>query len=171
MMKSIVKDIIIVIVVVLAVTFFIKPIIVKQTSMLPNLQENNYLFVYKQAYRFGEPKHGQIIVFPVNKNGEKELYIKRVIGLPGDTIDISDGKVYVNGKKQNQDYTEDGYTPGDVKNFKVPDGRLYVMGDNRVVSIDSRYAEVGTVKISDVTGTAVFRLWPFSEFGRLKVEK
>lgn len=79
--------------------------------------------------------------------------------------------MYVNGKKQNQDYTEDGYTPGNVKDFKVPDGRLYVMGDNRVVSIDSRYAEVGTVKISKVTGTAVFRLWPFSEFGRLKVEK
>ncbi|MEA4922548.1 MAG: signal peptidase I [Eubacteriaceae bacterium] len=169
--KSLIRDIIIVLVVVLVVTFFIKPIIVKQTSMTPTLQENNYLFVSKQAYRFSDPKRGQIIVFPTDANGEEELYIKRIIGLPGDTIDIKDGEVYVNGDKKNQDYTRDGYTPGDVDSFKVPEGQLYVMGDNRVDSIDSRYEEIGTVSIDEVTGVAFLRLWPLNEIGFLKVEK
>jgi len=135
--KEIAKDIAIVVVVVLAVTFFIKPIVVKKTSMLPTLQENNYLLIYKQAYRFGSPKRGDIVVFPVKTDEGKELFIKRVIGLPGDRIDIKDGQVYVNNKKQDQSYTEDGYTTGEVKDYTVKKGHLYVMGDNRVVSIDS----------------------------------
>jgi len=166
-MKALIRDIIIVIVVVLAVTFFIKPIVVKKTSMLPTLQENNYIILYKQAYNFGNPKQGDIVVFPVQNNGGKELYIKRVIGLPGDTIDIHDDMVYVNGEKLEEDYTADGITPGNVEGFVVPKGQLYVMGDNRVVSIDSRDPSVGTVKIDNVTGVAVFRLFPFNEFGTL----
>lgn len=170
-MKSLIKDIILVLAVVLIVTFFVKPIVVKGTSMVPNLETNNYIFVSKQAYTFGEPKQGQIVVFPVQTEDGKELYIKRVVGLPGDVIDIKDGQVYINNKKQNQDFTADGYTPGNVKDFKVPEGEIYVLGDNRVVSIDSRYEEVGTVKIDDITGVAVLRIWPLNEFGKLKVEK
>ncbi|MEA4922009.1 MAG: signal peptidase I [Eubacteriaceae bacterium] len=169
--KSLTRDIIIILVIVLAVTFFIKPIIVKQTSMTPTLQENNYLLASKQAYRFGEPKRGQIIVFPTTVDGEEELYIKRVIGLSGDVIDIKDGEVYVNGKEQNQDYTRDGYTPGDVDGFKVPEGRLYVMGDNRVESRDSRSEEIGTVSVDGVTGVAFLRLWPISKFGPVKIKE
>jgi len=166
-MKSFIRDIIIVLVIVLAVTFFIKPIIVKQTSMEPTLQPNNYLFVSRQAYRFGEPKRGDIIVFPHYTGTEKELYIKRVIGLPGETITIKDGDVYIDGKKLSEKYTKDGYTSGDVTDYKVPEGQVYVMGDNRAVSIDSRSKEVGTVSISDITGEAVFRIYPFDEFGLL----
>ncbi|MGI6722549.1 MAG: signal peptidase I [Anaerovoracaceae bacterium] len=169
--KSLITDIIIVVVIVLAVTAFMKPIIVKQTSMTPTLQENNYIFLSRQAYRFGEPKRGQIVVFPIKTAAGKELFIKRVIGLPGDVIDIHDGKVYVNGKKEDQSFTRDGYTPGYVRDFKVPAGRIYVMGDNRVDSVDSRYKEVGTRKISEVTGVAVLRVWPLSEFGILERHK
>ena len=165
-LKEFIKDLIIVILVVGAITIFIKPIIVKQTSMLPTLQENNYLFLNRQAYRFGEPERGDIVVFPVKDDyGEEELYIKRVIGLPGDRIDVKDGKVYVNEKMLDDSYTNDKTTPGEVIGFKVPEGELYVMGDNRVVSIDSRDPDVGTVPISEITGVAIFRLYPFNEIG------
>lgn len=166
--KELIKDIIIVVLIVGAVTFFIKPIIVKQTSMLPTLQENNYLFLNRQAYRFGEPKRGDIVVFPTDDGyGGKELYIKRVMGLPGETIDVKDGKVYVDGEVQDDSYTNDGTTPGDITGFRVPEGELFVMGDNRVVSIDSRDPDIGTVPIEDITGVAFFRLFPFNEIGRV----
>jgi len=168
-MKELIKDVIIVLAVVIAVTFFFKPVIVKRTSMLPNLQENNYLITSKQAYKlFGDPQRGDIIVFPVQTDDGKELYIKRVIGLPGDKIKISDGKLYVNGKEQDQSFTMDGYTTGEVSGYTVPDGQLYVMGDNRVYSIDSRDPSVGTVPIKNITGKVILRIWPISEFGTIK---
>ncbi len=73
--------------------------------------------------------------------------------------------MYINGKKQDDSYTYEGVTPGEISGFRVPDGELYVMGDNRVVSIDSRDPEVGTVPVVDVTGVAFFRLYPFDEIG------
>lgn len=164
-MKSIIKDIAIVLVIVLCITVFIKPIIVKKTSMLPTLQENDYIFLNKQAYRFGEPKRGDIVVFPVGEGSAKELYVKRVIGLPGEEIDISGGTVYINNKALDEDYTNDGFTPGEVSNYKVPKGELYVMGDNRVVSIDSRNPNLGTISIDRVLGKAMLRVYPFNKFG------
>ena len=95
-MKEWIKDIIIAIVIALIVVQFIKPTIVKQSSMEPNFYENDYLFVSKQSYTFGEPKRGDVVVVHsalLRENGDEKLLIKRVIGLPGDKIDISDGKV------------------------------------------------------------------------------
>jgi signal peptidase I len=168
--KELIKDAIIAIAIAAAVLVFIKPVIVSGESMLPNLQDRNYLLLSRQAYNFGEPKHGQVIVFPVEKDDDK-LYIKRVIGIPGDTINIKDGKVYVNGKEQNQSYTKDHYTPGEVKDLKVPKGKLFAMGDNRCNSQDSRSEIVGMIDIDDVSGVALLRLWPVSEFGTVKEYK
>ena len=168
-MKALIKDIIIIALIVGVIIFFIKPIIVKQTSMLDTLEENDYLFLSRQAYTFlGEPEHGDIVVFPhVEENGEEDLYIKRVIGLPGETIEIKDGHVYIDGKQEKDTYTKDGYTEGDVSGFKVPEGELYVLGDNREVSIDSRDPSVGTVPIKEIKGRAIFRLLPISKFGKI----
>ena len=97
-MKEWIKDILIAIVIAVVVIQFIKPTIVKESSMEPNFYENDYLFVSKQSYRFSEPKRGDVVVFHsslVQENGDEKLLIKRVIGLPGETIDISDGKVYI----------------------------------------------------------------------------
>ena len=160
-MKQWIRDIGMAMLIVLMITTFIKPTIVHGTSMNPALQNGDYLLVSKQAYTFDDPERGEIIIFPVGK--EKKLYIKRVIGLPGDVITINNGMVYVNGIADNQEYTLDGYTSGEIDSLVVPEGELFVLGDNRLNSIDSR--EIGTQKIDDVKGVAFIRLWPPATFG------
>ena len=170
-MKEWIKDIIIAIVIAIVVVQFIKPTIVKESSMEPNFYANDYLFVSKQSYTFSEPKQGDVVVFHSElkqDNGDEKLLIKRVIGLPGDTIDIKDDKVYINGVELAEDYTKDGYTTGEVEGLVVPEGKVFCMGDNRRVSIDSRYPEVGCVEIDEIIGKVVLRVWPFSEFGLIK---
>lgn len=170
-MKEWIKDIVIAIIIAVLILQFIKPTFVRETSMLPTLQEYNFLFLSKQAYRFGEPKHGDIIVFHTalkTQTGEEKMLIKRVIGLPGDTVNIEDGKVSINGEVQDEPYTLEGTTSGEVQDLVIPDDSLFVMGDNRQNSIDSRDPAVGLVKIDDVYGKAVFRLYPFNEIGTLK---
>ena len=162
-MKQWIRDIGTAMLIVLIITTFIKPTIVHGTSMNPTLQSGDYLLVSKQAYTFHKPERGEIVIFPVGE--EKKLYIKRVIGLPGDVITINDGTVYVNGIADNQGYTLDGYTIGNIDSMVVPEGELFVLGDNRLNSIDSR--EIGTQKIDDVKGVAFIRLWPISEAGIL----
>lgn len=169
-MKELIRDILIALVIVIAITLVIKPTIVKENSMQPTLYENNYLLVNKQAYRFGDEKRGDIIVFQSDlesEDGEKKLLIKRIIGLEGDTISIKNGEVFLNGEKLSEDYTLEGETPGDMKECKVPKGKLFVMGDNRRVSIDSRSPEVGCIDEDTVMGKAFVRLYPFNEIGGL----
>lgn len=167
-MKELVRDIIIVLLVAICIITLVKPIIVKKTSMEPTLYENDYLVISKQAYTiFGEPKRGDIVVFPHLQDGVSELYIKRVIGLPGDKISIHDGLVYINGDALKESYTKDGVTQGDIKDYLVPSGKVYVLGDNREVSIDSRSEEVGCVDIKKITGKAILRVFPFGKFGLL----
>lgn len=167
-MKELIRDIIIVILIAVCIITLVKPIIVKKTSMEPTLYENDYLMVSKQAYNlFGEPKRGDIVVFPQDDGTVTELYIKRVIGLPGELVSISDGLVYINGEPLDEDYTKDGITMGDVKDYLVPPGTVYVLGDNREVSIDSRTEAVGCVDIDEITGKAMLRVYPFSRFGLL----
>jgi len=167
-LKEWIKDIVIAVVVALIILQFIKPTFVRETSMLPTLGEYNFLFLSRQAYRFGEPERGDIIVFHTNLktvDGREKMLIKRVIGLPGDVITIEDGVVTLNGEVQDEPYTLEGYTSGYVKDLVVPEGRLFVMGDNRQNSIDSRDPSVGMIQIDDVYGKAIFRLYPFDKIG------
>lgn len=167
-----VKDIIIAVVIAVVIIQFIKPTIVKESSMEPNFYANNYLFISKMSYKFGKtPQKGDVIVFRSNlltENGKKKLLIKRVIGVAGDRIDIRDGKVYINGKVDKATYTMSGYTSGSIEGLTVPKGKLFCMGDNREVSIDSRYEEVGCVSVNKVVGKAVFRLFPISKMGVIR---
>ncbi len=169
-MKEIIKDVIIAAIIALLVIQFVRPTIVKESSMENTLNENNYIFLNKQAYTFGEPEHGDIIVFHsslTREDGSEKLLIKRIVGLPGDTVKISDNCVYINGELLHESYIkEQGVVPGELE-VTVPEGELFVMGDNRRVSIDSRYEEVGCVKIDDVVGKAFFRLYPFKDIGKL----
>lgn len=163
-MKGFIKDIIIIMVVVLGISFFVKPIIVKGESMVPTLENKDYLIINRQAYNFGEPERGDIIVFPHEEStGEDRLYIKRVVALPGDHLVIKDGSVYRNGSKLIESYIPNGArTDGDI-DYVIPEGEIFVMGDNRENSADSRY--FGTVAIEDVTGEVIVRLLPFSKIG------
>lgn len=167
-MKEWIKDILIAVIVAVIIMQFIKPTIVKEISMQPTLYENNYIFLSKQAYLFHEPKTKDIVVFHSElktDTGKEKLLIKRVIGLPGDVITITDGKVYINDKELKEPYTLEPFTSGQVDHLKVPEGSVFVMGDNRQHSTDSRVDSVGCVKIDKIIGKAVFRLYPFNEIG------
>lgn len=165
-LKEFVKELVIAIVIALLIMQVVKPTIVKESSMEPTLYENNYLLLARQIYRFEKPQRGDIIVFHsdlVTAGGKEKLLIKRIIGLPGDVITIANGNVYLNGNKLTETYIKDGTTDGEIIDFEVPEGELFVMGDNRLVSVDSRSAAVGTVKLDRVLGKAFVRLYPFNE--------
>lgn len=170
-MKALIRDILIALALALVVALLVRPTIVKEISMEPTLQENNYLLVSKQSYRFSDVERDDIIVFHSglkDEEGKEKLLIKRVIGLPGDVLTITGGRVYREGFLIREPYLmggQDGQTPGELYNFVVPVGEVFVMGDNREVSLDSRSEEVGTVAIADIIGEAVFRVYPFSEIG------
>src|SRR5659263_45815 len=106
-MKEWIKDIAIALIIAIIVIQFVKPTIVKESSMQPTLYQNNYIFLSKQAYTFGEPKRGDIIVFHsklVQENGDEKLLIKRVIGLPGEELKINNGVVYIDGVALKENY-------------------------------------------------------------------
>lgn len=169
-LKSLVIDILIALAIAMGILFFIRPTVVKQTSMQDTLQPNDYIIMYKRAYVKETPQRGDIVIFQselTDEQGRDKLLIKRIIGLPGDVITIKNDQLYLNGSKYEEDYIKDGITPGDIKDYVVPEGRYFTMGDNRVVSIDSRYDEVGCVALDAIQGRAVFRLFPFSKIGKL----
>lgn len=166
-LKEWIKDIGVALVVGLLLIQFIKPTIVKEHSMEPTLQENNYIFLSRQAYTlFGEPERGDIVVFHTDLrtvDGKEKSLVKRIIGLPGETVSITGGVVYINGEPLEEDYTLDGYTNTELEEVVVPEGELFCMGDNRQNSIDSRDGSVGCVPIDQIIGKAVLRLYPFNE--------
>lgn len=138
-------------------------------SMYPTLHEKDRLFTNKIVYKITEPKRGDIIVLKAPDDPNKD-YIKRVIGVPGDIVEIKDGKVFINGEEYEEEYLEKGaytYSYGE-ESWVVEDGYLFVLGDNRNknASKDSRY--LGLIKIEDVKGKATYRYYPFdNRFGSL----
>lgn len=165
-----VKTILISLVIALVITTFVKPTIVKNHSMSQTLEENDFLMINRLMYRRSEPDEGDIIVFKsplMTATGQEKLLIKRIIALPGDEITIRDGDVYVNGEKLKEPYIDGSYTNGDVSMI-IPEGKLFVMGDNRNNSLDSRDQILGLVDESDIVGKAFIRLYPISRFGRIE---
>ena len=132
---------------------------VEGTSMVPSLQNGEFVLVNRLAYRFGQPQRGDIIVFHHPTDQNQEDLIKRVIGLPGDTVRVDSGSVYVNGVALKEEYiaAAPAYTDQQV----VPEGQLYVLGDNRNSSSDSH--AWGFVPYKDVIGAAVLIYWPLKE--------
>ena len=161
-----VKDILIAVVFAAVILTFIKPIIVQQQSMEPNFHASDYLISSRQSYKlFGEPQRGDVIVFKselLDDNGNEKNLIKRIIGLPGDVIEITDGYVYVNGEKIQEDYLPGQGISGEMDAITVPENQLFVMGDNREVSEDSRSPRVGTIDESTIVGKVVLRVYPFN---------
>lgn len=167
--KEWVKTILISVVIALVITTFVRPTLVKGYSMYPTIEEYDYLIINRMPYMTKEPEYGDIIVFKTNQltvDGEKKDLIKRVIGLPGDTIEILDGVVYRNGKALDEPYIFGGYTAGEIE-ITIHEGKIFVMGDNRQNSLDSRDSRVGEVPMSNIRGKVIVRLFPFNKIGPL----
>ncbi len=143
---------------------------VSGNSMQPALENGDTLLVDKISYRFSDPKRFDIVVFPFHDD-EKTYYIKRIIGLPGETVQLLlDGSILINGEVLRENYGKEIIqNPGiAVNQITLGEDEYFVMGDNRNNSKDSRDVHVGNIKRSDLIGKAWIRIFPFSSFGVLK---
>lgn len=156
----------------LVITFVGQRTEVDGSSMEPTLTNGDNLIVDKLSYRFRDPERFDIIVFPY-KHKPKTYYIKRIIGLPGETVQIDEqGNIYINGEILSESYGREIIRPENVglaaEPIELGEDEYFVMGDNRNNSTDSRFAQVGNIKREDIIGRAWVRIWPFSSFGMLK---
>lgn len=132
-------------------------------SMQPTLHNKDVIFIEKLSVETNNVKRGEIVVFD-SKNQNNDYYIKRVIGVEGDEVEIKDGKVYLNGSQIKEDYlSADAITEPITPRtkYKVPKGQVFVLGDNRSNSTDSRM--LGCIDIKDLKGHAVVRVYPFNK--------
>jgi signal peptidase I len=149
---------------------FVRPFVleafqVPSESMVPTLQVGDRFMANKFIYRFTEPKRGDIIVFRSVEGGEEDL-VKRVVGLPGDEVTVQNGVLSVNGERQEEPYLNKRLPDsGFYGPAKVPEGNVFMMGDNRGNSRDSRF--FGPVPLENIEGEAVVSFWPLSRIGLL----
>ena len=150
---------------VLIVVFVVQPVKVEGTSMSPHLADQERIFVNKLSYRFSNIGRGDIVVFWYPRNPAKS-FIKRVIGVPGETVEIKQGVVFVDGLRLEEPYVRPEYVDHDYHTAKVPEGQYFVLGDRRNSSNDSR--NWGCVPRRNIFGKAVFRYWPVSKAGMIE---
>lgn len=173
---------------VLIKTFLVQPFWIPSESMLDTIHVDDRVMVNKLAYQLGEPERGDVVVFRdpgepeveesapeavirsvleavgVRTRGRDDL-IKRIVGLPGETITISENQVHVNGVAVSEPYLEDEVTMPDAGPFEVGDDEVFVMGDNREFSFDSR--RFGNIELDALVGRAFVIIWPPANFGGL----
>ncbi len=160
-------------------TFLFQAFYIPSASMEPTLQKGDRVLVNKLSYHLHDVNRGDVVVFEipeasVGTDGIKDL-IKRVIGLPGDTIETRDGVVYVNDRRLEEPYLPKGLKTGDPDNASnppierqvIPADHVFVMGDNRANSHDSRYADRGPIPIDAIVGRAFVLVWPPGKLGGL----
>lgn len=151
--------------------FIVSPQEINGASMEPNFHNGEYILTSKVLYKFRDPQRGDVVIFksPLNKEID---YIKRIIGLPGDAVELKNNSFYVNGQKVDEPYLEPGVTIFGGSYLQeggapvlIPPGTYFVSGDNRPHSSDSR--EFGPIAKEDFIGTAILRYFPFSRMGML----
>ena len=167
--RGVLEYLIIIVVAFVLVFGLIKPFVVEafrvpSESMLPTLEVQDRFLANKFVYRFTEPERGDIVVFESvepNAKGEFDILVKRVVGLPGDTVQVQGGTLSVNGEPRNEPYLNTDVVP-DVNSpygpMKVPEGTFFALGDNRGNSLDSRF--YGPVPMENLKGEAFLRFWP-----------
>lgn len=178
-MKGIIKELLAwlaMIAVVVAATYLVVTFVGQRTqvsgeSMETTLSDGDHLIVDKIFYRFRDPERYDIVVFPYRLE-ENTYYIKRIIGLPGETVQIVDGYVYINGVQLDEHYgNEIMEKPGiAAEPVTLGEDEYFVLGDNRNNSQDSRTASVGVIHRDEILGRAWVRIWPLSDFGVIKHE-
>lgn len=171
---SIFKDYILPVIIALGIvvvlrTFFVGMFYVPSESMVPTLEINDHVVVTKLSYKMHEPQRGDVVVFkypPNEEQGLKEVdYVKRLIGLPGETLEIKDNTVFINGKPLKEPYLNVDTNMPDYGPITVPEAQYFMMGDNRNNSSDSRVW--GYVPEEYLIGKAQFIYWPFAHIGGL----
>lgn len=160
--------------IVLVLTFLVVRYVGQRTevsghSMEPTLSDGDNLIVDKISYRFNDPQRFDIIVFPFQYK-DNTFYIKRIIGLPGETVQIKDGVIYINGEVLEEHYGKEVMEKSGLaaEPITLADDEYFVLGDNRNASSDSREPSVGSIKRENIIGRAWLRIWPFDSFGILK---
>lgn len=169
--KSIFKDIISYLLIILLVIFIrlflFDPVKVDGPSMDTTLSDGEVLILNKIKYKSNDIKRFDIVV----AKADNTRIIKRVIGLPGDTIYCKDNEIYVNGKKIDNSFAStktDDFKLEDIGFTKIPGDKYFLLGDNRKVSLDSRYNEIGLVSKDNIVGKAEIIVWPFNKIGKVE---
>ncbi len=153
-------------------TFLFQPFVVDGNSMEPNMHTNQYLIVDKLSYRLKNPKRGEVVVFAAPDASGSD-YIKRIIGLPGESIKITNNKILIDNKLLEEDYIPSNFqtyvanNPDTTLEIKLGPEEYFVMGDNREHSHDSRI--IGAIKINEIVGRAWLTLYPFNTIGKVFV--
>lgn len=149
------------------ITFVAQSFLVQGASMLPTLQEGERVLVDKLTYRMREPARGEVVVFRYPADSTRK-FIKRIIGIPGDIVEVREWTVYLNGEALSEEYIL-GPTYDEFGPVQVPEGTLFVLGDNRNHSEDSRHVNVGFVPLSHLVGRALLTYWPPAHIGLVTV--
>lgn len=160
--KELISYVILIAIVLIIKRYVVSPIRVNGESMVPTLEDRDYMILNKIGYRFGNIKRFDIVV--ISYDGE--YLIKRVIGLPGEKIEYKNNKLYVNGKYVKEEYTRkemDDYNIEQLGEVEVPEDCYFVLGDNRPISKDSRI--IGFIKRDDIMGKTLVTILPLSRFG------
>jgi len=162
------KIAIIALVIVVPIRYFLfQPFIVKGQSMEPNFENSNYLIVDELSYRFRDPQRGEVVVFRYPKN-ISQRFIKRIIGLPGEKIEIEAGVVMMNGKILDESkYLPSGVQTTGNTQISLDENEYFVLGDNRISSFDSR--QWGTLPRKNIIGRVYFRAWPITDLTKFEV--
>ena len=153
--------------------FIISPLRVIGNSMNPSLSDGDIVLIDKLSYKFNNPERFDLVVFPY-KYDKNTNFIKRIVGLPGEKIEIINKEIFINDVELEEYYgIYDENVLTQYANYgprELGDDEYFVMGDNRNHSEDSRSGDVGAIKIDDIIGKACFRVWPFISFGSLKYQ-
>lgn len=140
-------------------TFIFQPFYIPSGSMIPTLKPNDKVLVNKFIYYFKAPQRGDIMVFHYPMDPSKD-YIKRIIGLENEIVEVKNSQIFINGKLLNEPYLPEGLEYGNFAAYKVPPGNYFMMGDNRPDSQDSRYW--GSLDKKLIIGKAMLIFWPFN---------
>lgn len=169
---EITKIVVIALIIVVPIRYFVfQPFFVKGQSMEPNFENGDYLIVDEISYRFNDPQRGEVVVFKY-PNDPSQRYIKRIIGLPGETIEIENGKVVVYNQERRKILEESDYlhpsvfTSGNMR-VTLDWNEYFVLGDNRVASADSR--RWGPLAKEYIVGRVLIRAWPFVALAKIEI--
>ena len=165
--QDLISYIVIILLVIIIRVFIFDPVKVDGPSMDTTLANGQILILDKFKYKRSDIERFDIVVVKLD---DKKI-IKRVIGLPNETVEVHNNRVFVNSVEIDNSYASsktDDFNMDDIGLIKVPGDSYFVMGDNRAVSLDSRYPEVGTIRKDKIMGKAILRIWPLNKIGKVK---